>query len=64
VPGALSPGSFFADIQQNQVDAAGLALLCFLPTQGEGAVVSQEALAHQHPDELARTLALLTRGVR
>jgi hypothetical protein len=30
VPEALSHGSFFfADIQQNQVDAAGLALLRF-----------------------------------
>jgi hypothetical protein len=62
VPEALSHGSFFfADIQQNQVDAAGLALLRFLAAQGEGAVVSREALARQFPAELDRTLDLLTR---
>jgi hypothetical protein len=62
VPEALSHGSFFfADIQQNQVDAAGLALLRFLAAQGEGAAVSREALARQFPDELDRTLDLLTR---
>jgi len=62
VPEALSHGSFFfADIQQNQVDAAGLALLRFLAAQGEGAVVSREDLARQFPDELDRTLDLLTR---
>ena len=50
---------FFADIQQNQVDAAGLALLRFLATQGEGTVVSQEALACRFPDDLDRILDLL-----
>jgi hypothetical protein len=57
---ALDSGSFFfADIQQNQVDEAGLALLCFMAAQGEGAVVSREALAHHQPDELTPTLTLL-----
>jgi len=62
VPEALSHGSFFfADIQHNQVDAAGLVLLHFLATQGEQAVVSREALACHFPDDLDRTLDLLTR---
>jgi hypothetical protein len=61
-PEALSHGSFFfADIQQNQVDAAGLAVLCSLAAQGEGVVVSRRALARHLPDELNRTLDLLTR---
>jgi hypothetical protein len=59
VPEALSHGSFFfADIQQNQVDAAGLALLRFLAAQGEGAVVSRETLDRHFPTELNRTLDL------
>jgi len=59
---ALSHGSFFfADIQQNQVDAAGLALLRFLAAQGEGAVVRREDLSHQFPDDLDLTLDLLLR---
>jgi len=62
VPEALSHGSFFfADIQQNQVDATGLALLRFLATQGEGALVSRQALAPHFPDELDRTLDLPAR---
>jgi hypothetical protein len=36
-------------------------LLRFLTAQGEGAVVSREALAHQFPAELDRTLDFLTR---
>nr|HID13835.1 ATP-binding protein [Anaerolineae bacterium] len=61
VPEALSRGSlFFADIERNQVDGAGL-LLRFIAAQGEGAVVSQETLARQFPDELERALALLRR---
>jgi len=60
VPEALSHGSFFfADIQQNQVDAAGLALLRFLAAQGEEAVVSRDVLARQFPTELDRILDLL-----
>ena len=62
VPEALSHGGFFfADIQQNQVDAAGLAMLCFLAAQGEGAVVRREALARQFPNQLDRALGLLVR---
>lgn len=48
VPQALTSGSFFfADIQRNQVDEAGLALLTALATQGEGVVAGQSALARQ-----------------
>ena len=63
VPEALNHGTyfFFADIQQTQVDAAGLALLRFLAAQGERAVGSREALARHFPAELNRTLDLLTR---
>jgi hypothetical protein len=57
---ALESGSFFfADIQHNQVDGAGLALLRFIAAQGEGAVVRREILAHHQPDELDQTLTLL-----
>ncbi len=61
---ALSHGSFFfADIERNQVDAAGLALLRFMAAQGEGAVVSRKDLAHHSSniDGLNQALALLTR---
>jgi hypothetical protein len=51
VPEALSSGSFFfADIQNNQVDAAGLAILRFLAAQGEGAVGSRNTMLQQLPD--------------
>jgi hypothetical protein len=63
VPEALSHGSFFfADLERNQVDAAGLAVLrhiAHIAALGEGAVVEAGALAH-FPD-LDRTLALLLR---
>jgi hypothetical protein len=60
VPRALSHGSFFfADIQQDQVDAAGLAALDFLAAHGEGVVVSRKALARQFPDGSGRALDLL-----
>jgi hypothetical protein len=66
IPRALDSGSFFfADIQQNQVDAAGLALLRLIAAHGEGAVIGQKTLVrhHQgsHPDELSRALTLLLR---
>jgi hypothetical protein len=64
VPEALSTGSFFfADIERNQVDAAGLALLRLLAAQGEGVALSKEALSRQlpEPDDLDQTLATLTR---
>jgi len=62
VPEALIHGSFFfADIQRNQVDAAGLALLRFIAAQGEGAVVGQGALARQFPDDIDHTIDQLLR---
>lgn len=61
-PAALSSGSFFfADIQNNQVDAAGLALLRFIAAQGEGATVSREALSRQFADNLDSILESLLR---
>lgn len=61
-PEVLSHGSFFfADIQQNQIDAAGLTSVRFLAAHGEGAVASREALARHLPNELDHTLDLLTR---
>jgi hypothetical protein len=62
VPEALSHGRFFfADIEQNQVDETGLALLRFLAAQGEGAVVSREALSQHFPDTLEHAVGQLTR---
>ena len=52
VPEALSTGSFvFADIQNNQVDAAGLAMLRFFAARGEGGIVSRTAILQHFPDE-------------
>ncbi|WP_293241336.1 MULTISPECIES: AAA family ATPase [unclassified Microcoleus] len=52
IPEALSVGSFFfADIQSNQVDAAGLAILQFLAAQGEGGIVSRETILQEFPDD-------------
>ncbi|MEH2023644.1 AAA family ATPase [Nostoc sp.] len=51
IPEALqSGGFFFADIQNNQVDASGQALLRFIAAQGEGAIVSRQSLLQQFPD--------------
>jgi hypothetical protein len=59
VPRALTSGSFFfADIQQNQLDEAGVALLRFIARQGQGAVVSRDELAGRVVDQ---TLAVLLR---
>jgi hypothetical protein len=59
VPRALTGGSFFfADIQQNQLDEAGVALLRFIAAQGQGAVVSRDDLAGRAADP---TLAALLR---
>lgn len=63
---ALESGNFFfTDIQQNQVDPAGLALLRCLAAHGEGAVVSRAELAAaspaQTPTELDPVLAALLR---
>ncbi|WP_414619228.1 hypothetical protein [Calothrix sp. CCY 0018] len=46
IPEALSRGSFFfADIQNNQVDATGLEILSFIAAKGEEAVVTKQNLA-------------------
>jgi hypothetical protein len=63
---ALESGNFFfSDIRQNQIDPAGLALLRYLATHGEGAVVSRVALMEtslaQHPNEFEQTLTALLR---
>ncbi len=50
---------FFADIDANQVDAAGRGLLRWLATHGEGAVVSRETLSQHCPDALDTTIAQL-----
>ena len=59
---ALEHGSFFfVDIARNQVDEKGAALLRALAAQGEGAVMSAEALASQTPGNLAAALEQLRR---
>jgi hypothetical protein len=63
---ALDSGSFFfADIQQNQINEAGLALLRFMAAHGEGAALGRDALGRHRQsevhDELDSTLALLLR---
>ncbi|MEH1853190.1 MAG: hypothetical protein V7L11_16320 [Nostoc sp.] len=51
IPEALqSGGFFFADIQNNQVDATGQAILRSIAAQGEGAIVSRQTLLQQFPD--------------
>ncbi|WP_251958243.1 nSTAND1 domain-containing NTPase [Nostoc commune] len=51
IPEALqSGGFFFADIQNNQVDATGQAILRFIAAQGEGAIVSRQTLLQEFPD--------------
>ncbi|MEQ8538244.1 MAG: hypothetical protein RIB93_12445 [Coleofasciculus sp. D1-CHI-01] len=60
VPEALSSGSFFfADIERNQVDELGLAILRFLAAQGEGASIGEVALSREFSDHLNPTLNLL-----
>jgi hypothetical protein len=66
VPKALDSGNlFFAEIEQNQVDEAGLALLRLIAAHGEGAVVSLDDLDRQprseYLDDLSQSLALLLR---
>lgn len=57
---ALETGRiFFDDIQWNQIDGAGVSLLRFLATYGEGAIVDRDTLAARFPSELDRTLARL-----
>ena len=62
IPEALSVGSLvFADIQTNQVDAVGLAILRFLAARGEGAIVSRTAIFQKFPDEYNALDLLLQR---
>ncbi len=62
IPEALqSGGFFFADIQNNQVDATGQAILRFIAAQGEGAVVSCESLLQQFSDAEITLKLLLQR---
>jgi len=60
VPKALSSGKFFfVDIQNNQVNAAGLAILRFLAAQGEGAIVSRSTMLQQLPNVSQSAFELL-----
>lgn len=60
VPKALTSGSFFfSDIQQNQIDGAGLVILRFMAGCGEGALVSRVRLAGLALPDLEQALALL-----
>ncbi len=62
VPAVLTHGSlFFAHIQHHQVTACGARILRFIAAQGEGAVVSPDALTRHIPDGLDHTLAQLIR---
>jgi len=57
IPMALQSGSFFfADIEQNQIDDNGRAILHFIASKGEGTFVSQETLLTQFPTDLVKTL--------
>ncbi len=59
IPSALSSGSFFfADIQNNQVDAAGRSVLQLIALQGEGAVISKSTVL-ACPDVVENTISLL-----
>ncbi|MFN8486116.1 MAG: effector-associated domain EAD1-containing protein [Caldilineaceae bacterium] len=52
VPEALSHGRlFFDDIQHNQIDLAGVDLLCYLAAQGPGAVLNRQALEKRLPKQ-------------
>jgi len=62
IPEALRVGSFFfADIQSNQADAAGLAILQFLAARGEGAIVSRLTILQHFPDKSDALNLLLQR---
>ncbi|MBD2169035.1 ATP-binding protein [Calothrix membranacea FACHB-236] len=51
IPEAFKSGSFFfADIQNNQVDDHGRAILRFIAAQGEGAMVNIQAISQQFPN--------------
>ncbi|WP_211173039.1 AAA family ATPase [Brasilonema bromeliae] len=60
VPEALSSGGFFfADIQNNQVDAAGLAILKYLAAQEEGAILNKRTILNKLPDVSENAFKLL-----
>ncbi|MEQ8381449.1 MAG: ATP-binding protein [Coleofasciculus sp. A1-SPW-01] len=60
IPEALSSGSFFfADIERNQVDELGLAILRFLAAQGEGVSIGKVVLSREFSDHLNPSLNLL-----
>ena len=62
VPRALRHGSmFFVDIERNQVDATGRAMLRFMATQDTQAVIAKDVLASVFPQALDQSLAQLTR---
>ncbi|MEG3861936.1 hypothetical protein [Microcoleus sp. herbarium12] len=64
ISAALSVGSFFfADIQNNQVDAAGLAILQFLAAQGEGKIASRETILQEFTDDFDAVGLLLQRDL-
>jgi hypothetical protein len=60
IPSALKLGSvFFADIEIGQVSENGQAVLRFMASQGEAAVVNRQDLEAQFPSDLTATLELL-----
>jgi hypothetical protein len=60
VPEALQHGSFFfADVEQNQVDAVGREVLRLMATYGEGEIVPRQALVAYVPSLLALEQALV-----
>lgn len=62
VPRATASGEFFfVDIQENQADSIGLALLRFVASHGEGAVVSRDVLTGRFRGQLDKALTLLLR---
>ena len=62
IPNALDVGNlFFANIEKNQVDEAGVVILRFLAAQGETACIQRTELAHHFSDNLDQTLTGLQR---
>jgi hypothetical protein len=62
VPRALSSGRFlFADMEQNQIDENGVAVLHMMAMHGEGAVVPRTTLASRVSENFEQMLALLLR---
>ncbi len=62
VPKALRTGSFFfMDIEQNRVYESALAIVRFIAAQGEGAVIKQNTLERQFPNDLDYALQLVLR---